>query len=103
MKKCPFCQQDIEDGSTKCIYCGGPINEDRPQKWYYRTGSLVFAFLLFGPLMLPLVWYNPDMTRKKKIIFTIAIVFITAVLVLPTVYSIRNLQKYYREMFELLK
>ena len=40
------------------------------QKWYFRTESLVIAFLVAGPLMLPLVWYNDKFTPKKKITVT---------------------------------
>lgn len=47
------------------------------QKWYFKTSVLVIAFLCVGPLMLPLIWFNPHLDKTKKIIATIIIAVLT--------------------------
>ncbi|MBM3244301.1 MAG: hypothetical protein FJZ15_00710 [Candidatus Omnitrophica bacterium] len=53
--------------------------ENRP-KWYHKNVSLVLSFLVAGPFMLPLVWFNPRFSAKSKICITTVIIFFTMLL-----------------------
>lgn len=55
--------------------------ENQPQrKWYFKTSSLIVAFLCVGPLMLPLIWLNPGLSKKIKIIIITAVIILTYLL-----------------------
>lgn len=45
--------------------------------WYFGTSLLVIAFLIVGPLALPLLWFNPRFNKITKIIVSILISFLT--------------------------
>jgi len=53
-------------------------------KWYFKDQSLVIGFLCVGPFVLPLVWFNPAYSPRKKIVITGIILFLTFGLVLLT-------------------
>ena len=46
-------------------------------KWYFKTPFVVIAVGAVGPLALPLIWFHPRLTRKHKVLITIAVLILT--------------------------
>ncbi|MDD5408978.1 MAG: hypothetical protein PHC71_02675 [Candidatus Omnitrophica bacterium] len=66
------------------------------KKWYFKTGSLIISFLCVGPLMLPLVWANPDFNKKKKIIISAVVIILSYFVGALFFNALKSLNKYYQ-------
>jgi len=76
----------------------------KPQeKWYFRNSSIVIGFLCLGPLALPLIWFNPRLSQKAKIIISVIIVAVSYFLWLVLEKSLRSINSYYQLIFNELK
>ncbi len=71
-------------------------------KWYFKNWVLVVGFLCVGPLILPLVWFNPCFNQKTKIVISIVIVIITYFLTISMYKSIKVILGYYEQIFEMM-
>lgn len=65
-------------------------------KWYFKPHALIIAFLCVGPLALPLVWLNPRLSRKNKIIISVIIFVLTYLLGVLFVNSLKSIYEYYK-------
>lgn len=67
---------------------------DKTQKWYYSTTSIIIGFLCVGPLILPLVWLNPNYSWPKKVIYSVVFIVLTVLLVILTIEMFQKLFEY---------
>ena len=77
MKKCPYCAEEIQSDAVKCRYCGEFLEKKPQEKWYFKTSVFVVMLLCVGPLALPLLWFNPKVRRRNKVIITIIVLILT--------------------------
>lgn len=100
MKKCPYCAEEIQDEAVKCKHCGEFLKKkETAQKWYFKTSTFFIAVLCFGPLALPLLWSNPRVKWKAKIIITIIIIVLTWYFIALSISSLQSVFDQYKQLF----
>lgn len=102
MKKCPYCAEEIQLDAIKCKHCGEFLNKKPKSKWYFKPIGIVIAFCCVGPLALPVVWLNPQLSRAKKIVITIIFVIVTFLIGVYLAKALKILTAHYQQIFELM-
>ena len=99
MKKCPYCTEEIQNDAIKCKHCGEFLTKKPQSKWYFRTSSLVIAFLCIGAFALPLVWFNPRFSQKTKILISVIVIILSYFLGILVARSLKTINSYYQLIF----
>lgn len=76
------------------------MNNKPQEKWYFKTSTLIIAFLCVGPFALPLVWFNPRFSKKTKIIISTIIIIPSYFLGCVLFNSLRSITNYYKIIFQ---
>lgn len=74
--------------------------EKIPRKWYWKTSTLVIAVLSVGPLALPLVWFNPHLSRTQKIIYTVIMAGVSYFLIVWSIQAYNKYMKIYSDILQ---
>ncbi|MBI5555113.1 MAG: hypothetical protein HY920_04605 [Elusimicrobia bacterium] len=74
--------------------------ENTPKKWYWKTSTLVIAVLSVGLLALPLVWFNPHLSRNQKIIYTVILVGVSYFLITWSINAYNKYMKIYQDLLQ---
>ena len=72
---------------------------NNPEKWYFKTSTLVIAILSIGPLALPLAWFNPRFSLKAKVIISVATIVVTYASIILIQQSLKQITVSYQQIF----
>jgi hypothetical protein len=63
----------------------------KPSKWYYNVWFvLILLIFVLGPFGLPLVWNNPNFSRRAKVAITLIMVVFTILLIDMTIRTVKT-------------
>ena len=70
------------------------------QKWYFKKPVLLILFLSIGPLVLPLIWLNPEFSKRTKIILSIIILILSYFAVTMTMRFVSGLKEEFQQLMQ---
>jgi hypothetical protein len=80
---CPQCRAVLDASDNFCRHCGQPSKESAAGKSTWaesRAIVLVMLFVVLGPLALPLLWRSREFSLPWKIVLTVVMVALTALI-----------------------
>ncbi len=102
---CPFCHEPLEDGTKTCPFCEKPLpvfapvqKVEKKPKWYQNPTALVIGFFVVGPFVIPAIWSHPRYSQTTKIVLTIVVLVLTALIIIPTVGVFQQYMKIYNDV-----
>ncbi|MFA6079109.1 MAG: hypothetical protein WC779_05125 [Candidatus Omnitrophota bacterium] len=69
-------------------------------KWYFKLPTVVIAVLVLGPFAIPLVWKNPGLSKRMRILISVLIIALTIWIISA---SINVMQLILKEVADLQK
>ena len=81
MRVCAYCKQSVNDEDYQCRYCAQELGPVENYRWYLSLWVFIPIFICFGPLALPLLWFNPRITMKMRCRLTVLLLVLWAVVV----------------------
>jgi hypothetical protein len=81
-RRCVFCTRESDADFVYCPYCGKRLDpRGGPRlKWYYSRYAVAVGLATAGPLALPLVWFHPRYRLLTKVLLTVFILVLTALI-----------------------
>ncbi len=67
-------------------------------KWYWKTPFLIFMLLSFGPLALPLLWFNPRFSNTQKLLWTVVTAIATYCLIVSGIAAFKSAMQQARDL-----
>ena len=67
-------------------------------KWWWKTPFLILMLLSFGPLALPLLWFNPRFSAAQKLLWTVITAIATYYLVAACVATFKTAMQQARDL-----
>ena len=93
--------EEIQGEAVRCKHCNEFLMAVPPSApktpWYAKPVTLVISFLTVGPFALPLVWFNPVYSRRKKIVVTVIVLVLTYALVHVFLRAVGTIFDYYKQ------
>ena len=77
MVKCPYCGKELDLQVILASATPAQAGTRAQAKWYFSTNWFVIALLCFGPLALPLMWFNPRYKLITKIIVSVLVIAVS--------------------------
>ena len=76
----------------------GESPKSDPKKWYNKPTTVILGFFIIGPLALPLIWINPVLNKRNKIMITLIVIAISIWLLRSVADLYRILTEHYGEL-----
>jgi hypothetical protein len=82
---------------------GDQILEEKAPQWYFRSSCLVIGFCCVGPLIMPLAWFNPALTARRKVFISVVMIALSVAIFFIMRFSVRSISDYYALLQELIE